>query len=94
MHRSLSIELDLSSPTKRFSLAGLGFHSGNLSLSPASRALFLARAYTSPALEGRRFIGWQFYRMAAGCSRNRPGDWNFPLTYRFSFPQDSLWPRR
>jgi hypothetical protein len=29
MHRSLSIELDLSSPTKRFSLAGLEFHSGN-----------------------------------------------------------------
>jgi hypothetical protein len=29
MHRSLSIELDLSSPTKRFSLAGLEFHCGN-----------------------------------------------------------------
>jgi hypothetical protein len=29
MHRSLPIEADLSSPTKRFSFAGLEFHSGN-----------------------------------------------------------------
>jgi hypothetical protein len=33
MHRSLSIELDLSSPTKRFSLVGLEFHSRNRPLS-------------------------------------------------------------
>ena len=29
MHRSLPIEAELSSPTKRFSFAGLEFHSGN-----------------------------------------------------------------
>jgi hypothetical protein len=93
MHRSLSIELDLSSPTKRFSLAGLGFHSGNLSLSPSSRALFLARACTSQALEGSRFIGWQFYRMAA----LPESAWRLefpPDVQIFVFPQDSLWSRR
>ncbi len=77
MHRSLSIELDLSSPTKRFSLAGLEFHSGNRPRS-RRRPLDFALSSETPGgyggqavlevcvwaqrLEGSRFSGWQFYR--------------------------------
>ena len=72
MHRSLSIELDLSSPTKRFSLVGLEFQSGNLFSQGCLRLAFSwgthvpepVGAASGPAphrLEGSRFVGRQFY---------------------------------
>jgi len=57
MHRSLPIEAELSSPTTRFSFAGLEFHSGKSSSfsssSSSSRGVFLAWACRSRALPGR-----------------------------------------
>ena len=68
MHRSLSIELDLSSPTKRFSLAGLEFHSGNR---PRSRRRPPDFAPSSETPGG--YVGQDFRR--AQSSRCPRGGW-------------------
>jgi hypothetical protein len=65
MHRSLSIELDLSSPTKRFSLAGLGFQWVIVLVLPTSPRRLKLREATSGRLSSRGVFGPSAWRGAA-----------------------------
>jgi len=79
MHRSLSIELDLSSPTKRFSLAGLEFHWGNLFSQGCSRLAFCwgnACPIVCAGREGSRLL--PSYRATILQSGSPPGDTDLP----------------
>jgi len=85
MHRSLPIEAELSSPTKRFSFAGLEFHSGKSSSfsssSSSSRGCFLP-GLVRPAAAGRLASrSWE---------SGRPRSWECG----FAHPTNRLLPKR